>query len=49
MTQEFTALADTFGWGDDDFRALNMTAIKAAFCDEKTRARIADKLENTDV
>ena len=45
MTYEFDMLAKTFGWNDDDFRALNKTAIDAAFCDNATRARITEKLE----
>ncbi len=45
MTREFDMLAKTFGWGDDDFRALNRTALDAAFCDRATKARIAGKLE----
>jgi len=44
MTREFDMLADAFGWDDDDFRALNRTALDAAFCDETTRARVAGRL-----
>ena len=40
-------LADTFHWEDDDFRALNQTALDAAFCDAETKARIAKRLEAT--
>ena len=47
MTDEFVNLAKTFGWDDSDFRALNETALAAAFCDEDTRAKIAKKLEAT--
>ncbi len=49
MSAEYDALAETFGWGAEDFRALNETALAAAFCDGPTRARIAARLENTDV
>ncbi|MEJ6478642.1 MAG: adenosine deaminase, partial [Octadecabacter sp.] len=47
MTAEFDNLAETFGWDDDDFRALNVTALAAAFCDDETRAKVARKLEAT--
>lgn len=45
MTAEFDTLAETFGWDDADFKALNQTALDAAFCDDETRAKIATKLE----
>ena len=38
-------LAEAFGWGMDDFRALNTVAIDAAFCDEDTRTRVKKELE----
>ncbi len=38
-------LAESFGWDDSDFRALNHTAAEAAFCNAETRARIMKKLE----
>jgi adenosine deaminase len=44
MAREFDRLAEAFGWDEDDFRALNATALDAAFCDETTRARIARRL-----
>ena len=44
MTREFDRLADAFGWEEGDFAALNRTALDAAFCDEATRARVADRL-----
>ena len=44
MTHEFDRLADAFGWKEGDFAALNRTALDAAFCDEATRARVADRL-----
>ena len=47
MTREFDMLADTFHWEDDDFRALNQTALDAAFCDAATKTRIAKRLEAT--
>ncbi len=45
MTAEYDMLNRTFGWGDDDFKALNETALAAAFCDDDTRARVAKRLE----
>lgn len=45
MTHEFEMLEKTFGWGEEDFRALNQTALDAAYCDADTRARIAKLLE----
>jgi adenosine deaminase len=44
MTREFERLSDAFGWDEGEFRALNATALDAAFCDEATRARVADRL-----
>ena len=45
MTREYDMLARTFDWDDTDFRALNQTALDAAFCDAETKARIAKLLE----
>ncbi len=45
MTREFDMLARVFDWTEDDFRALNETALDAAFCDEKTRETIKTRLE----
>lgn len=45
MTDEFDNLHKAFGWAEEDFAALNQTALAAAFCDDDTRARIAKKLE----
>jgi adenosine deaminase len=47
MSAEYEMLNRTFGWGEDDFAALNKTAIAAAFCDEATKTRITKKLETT--
>ncbi|AGI69164.1 adenosine deaminase Add [Octadecabacter antarcticus 307] len=46
MTDEFDMLAATFGWGADDFNALNQIALDGAFCDASTRVKIAKRLEN---
>jgi adenosine deaminase len=45
MVREYDELARAFGWNEDDFAALNRVALDAAFCDDFTRARIADRLE----
>ncbi|WP_089989722.1 adenosine deaminase [Cognatiyoonia koreensis] len=45
MTHEFDMLNRTFGWDDADFKALNETAIDAAFCDDATRRRIKTRLD----
>lgn len=47
MRQEYQMLEQAFGWGIEDFAALNMTALEAAFCDEDTRTRVRKRLENT--
>ncbi len=49
MTREYEELARAFGWDEGDFSELNKVALNAAFCDENTRARIAKKLEPSDV
>ncbi len=46
MTAEFDNLNKTFGWGDDDFKDLNLTAIDAAFCDDATREALKKRLED---
>lgn len=48
MTSEYNHLAETFGWETDDFRAVNIAAANAAFCDEDTRARVLKLLEPAD-
>ena len=45
MSKEYEDLADTFGWTDEDFAEINQTALAAAFCDDETRARVAEKIE----
>ncbi|WP_127115017.1 adenosine deaminase [Shimia sediminis] len=46
MSREYDMLASAFGWDEDDFRALNQTALDAAFCDADTKARVKEKLES---
>lgn len=38
MTREFEQLEQIFGWGVDDFKQLNQTALEAAFCDSATKS-----------
>lgn len=45
MVAEYEGLAAAFGWTPADFRAINETALAAAFCDAATRGRIREKLE----
>ncbi|UWQ20346.1 adenosine deaminase [Jannaschia sp. W003] len=42
MTREYDALAEAFGWTEDDFRALNRISAEAAFCDDATRAKLLE-------
>ncbi|SLN70164.1 adenosine deaminase [Roseisalinus antarcticus] len=46
MTREFEMLERTFGWGEEDFAALNQTALDAAFCDAETKEKVAAKLKD---
>ena len=46
MSREYDMLAQAFGWDESDFRALNETALDAAFCDADTKTRIKEKLES---
>lgn len=44
LRREYEALARAFGWTEDDFRAMNADAARAAFCDEATRAAILKRI-----
>lgn len=48
MTREFEELERAFGWERSDFDRLNRVALDAAFCDDRTRAEIAKRLEPAD-
>ncbi|MCA8883018.1 MAG: adenosine deaminase [Rhodobacteraceae bacterium] len=48
LTREYDRLSDVFGWQDDTFRAINITAAQAAFCDAATRADLLTALEAKD-
>ncbi|WP_371169227.1 adenosine deaminase [Aliiroseovarius sp. 2305UL8-7] len=45
MVKEYEDLSRQFGWDEGDFKALNLTAADAAFCDDATRARVRKLLE----
>lgn len=45
MRREYEELSEAFGWDESDFRALNQTALDAAFCDADTKAKVAKRLE----
>lgn len=47
LTDEYERLAHHFGWDDEIIREVNITAAKAAFCDDATRATLLKKLETT--
>ncbi len=49
MVKEYENLSRQFGWELADFKALNLTAIEAAFCDDATRDRVRRKVEAQDV
>lgn len=42
LNHEYDRLADTFGWAEPEFAALNRNAAEAAFCDAATRKRLLD-------
>ena len=44
MRIEYDRLADAFGWDEEDFRAVNLAAMRAAFCDEETRSRAMKRM-----
>ncbi len=45
MNDEYNNLARAFAWGEDVFKEINITAAKAAFCDDTTRKTLLEKLE----
>lgn len=47
MRHEYDRLASTFGWTDEEIRAINRTAARAAFCSADLRKTLIDKLEPT--
>ena len=44
MVSEYAGLSEAFGWTEADFRDMNLTAARAAFCDEAARASVVARL-----
>ncbi len=47
MTREYELLNKTFGWDEAVFTEVNQNALAAAFCDDATREKLANRLEGT--
>lgn len=45
LSGEYASLAETFGWGPDQFDAVEETALRSAFCDDGTRRRLRERLD----
>lgn len=45
MQREYEMLQQAFGWDEADFKELNTTAAHAAFCDDATKERVLNRLE----
>ncbi|SFR42153.1 adenosine deaminase [Litoreibacter janthinus] len=45
LGMEYDLLGHHFGWEDDTVREVNVTAAKAAFCDDATREKLLKALE----
>lgn len=45
LDREYDRLHAAFDWDGGVFRELNLTAARAAFCDEATRTELIKKLE----
>ncbi len=43
LTQHFTALAETFGYGLEEFFDLTVTAVEGAFCSQEERTRLLEE------
>ena len=46
LRREYEMLAQAHGWGVADFKAINQTAVRAAFCDADTRDGLLKRLED---
>jgi len=44
MSKEFGLAADLLGLSGQDLRAVTLNAVEAAFCDERTRAAVRDRV-----
>ena len=40
LSHEYDRLADAFGWGDAEFKAINLNAANGAFCDDTTKEQL---------
>lgn len=45
LEQEYARLREHFSWGDEELRACNRAALRAAFVDEAARARLMARLD----
>ena len=46
LRREYEMLAQAHGWDVADFKAINQTAVRAAFCDADTREGLLKRLED---
>lgn len=46
LGKEYSSVAKTFNWSEDDLLEVTRTAIEVAFCDETTRQRLLVRLES---
>jgi adenosine deaminase len=46
MTTEYNNLKDVFGWDEDIFKVINQNAIHAAFCDEKQKLILLERIHS---
>ena len=46
MTTEYNNLKDVFGWDEDIFKVINQNAIHAAFCDEKQKLILLERINS---
>ena len=44
LTQEYERLHDTFGWGAEEFLAVNLNAIRAAFVEPSVKQALEQRL-----
>jgi len=46
MTTEYNNLKDVFDWDEDIFKVINQNAIHAAFCDEKQKLILLERINS---
>jgi adenosine deaminase len=49
LEQEYERLQQVFGWGEEELMSCNREALRAAFLDDDSRARILEKLDTPSV